>query len=66
MERLAQAIAKHKEKTAQEIVDTVLREVNQWSSGVHWDDKVLMVMKVTHDGTLNSVQRSMFPPSAQW
>ncbi|HEX7959739.1 MAG TPA: GAF domain-containing SpoIIE family protein phosphatase [Terriglobales bacterium] len=65
-ERLAQAVARNKEKSAQEIVDAVLREVNEWSNGVHWDDKVLMVLKVTHDGTLNSVQRSMFPPSGQW
>jgi serine phosphatase RsbU (regulator of sigma subunit) len=50
-ERLAEAIARHRTKTAQEIVDCVLEEVTQFSiGGINIDDKVLMVVKVTTDG----------------
>lgn len=49
-ERLAACVAKHRNKPAQVIVDAVLDEVNAWSiDGVHIDDKVLMVLKVTKD-----------------
>ena len=66
VERLAQAVAKYKERNAQEIVDSILQEVNEWCAGVYWDDKVLMVMKVMNDGTLQSGQSSMFPGAQQW
>ena len=66
VERLAQAVAKYKERNAQEIVDLILQEVNEWCAGVYWDDKVLMVMKVMNDGTLQSGQSSMFPSAQQW
>jgi len=64
-ERLAQAVARCKDRSAQEIVDAVLCEVNDWCEGVHWDDKVLMVMKVQQDGSLSSGQSSMFPAAEQ-
>jgi len=64
-ERLAQAVARYKDRSAQEIVDAILRDVNEWCEGVHWDDRVLMVMKVQQDGSLSSGQSSMFPAAAQ-
>ena len=57
-DRLAVAVLKDREKTAQGIVESVMAEVNQWCHGVHADDKVLMVMKVNSDGT---VGRSSLP-----
>ncbi|MGH9650332.1 MAG: PP2C family protein-serine/threonine phosphatase, partial [Terriglobales bacterium] len=50
VERLAAAVARHRSKSAQNIVDSVLEEVNQFAAGgTHVDDKVLMVMKVTRE-----------------
>ncbi len=50
-ERLAEAVARHRSKHAQEIVEAVLEEVTAFSvGGKNIDDKVLMVMKVTTDG----------------
>jgi sigma-B regulation protein RsbU (phosphoserine phosphatase) len=66
MERLAEAVTKYKDRSAQEIVDAILSEVNEWCDGVHRDDKVLMVMKVMQDGSLSSGQSSMFPAAVQW
>jgi phosphoserine phosphatase RsbU/P len=52
-ERLAAAVARHRDKPAKEIVEQVLLEVNEYSkNGHHIDDKVLMVMKVSADGKL--------------
>jgi phosphoserine phosphatase RsbU/P len=65
MERLAQAVARYKGGSAQEIVDAILREVNDWCNGVHWDDRVLMVVKVMQDGNLSSGQGSIFPAEPQ-
>jgi sigma-B regulation protein RsbU (phosphoserine phosphatase) len=49
-ERLAAAVARHRAKNAQDIVECVLEEVNRFATGgTHVDDKVLMVMKVTRD-----------------
>ena len=51
-ERLAEAVARHRTKTAQQIVDAVLEEVTAFSvGGKNIDDKVLMVVKVASDGT---------------
>ena len=51
--RLAAAIARNHHKSAQEIVDLVLTEVDEFSrGGTHVDDKVLMILKVAADGTL--------------
>lgn len=50
-ERLAEAIARHRTKSAQAIVEAVMDEVNAFSvGGINIDDKVLMVVKVTTDG----------------
>jgi len=47
-ERLAASIFKNRQKAAQEIVDSVLAEVGEFSrGGTHVDDKVLMVLKVS-------------------
>jgi sigma-B regulation protein RsbU (phosphoserine phosphatase) len=52
-DRLAACIAKHREKTPQEIVDIVLREVTDFSrGGTHVDDKVLMILKVNTNGNI--------------
>ena len=51
-DKLAASVLKHREKTAQEIIESVLAEVNLWCHGVQADDKVLMVMKVNTDGTI--------------
>lgn len=54
-ERLAACLARTRTKSAQEIVDVVLQEVNQFSrGGKHIDDKVLMVLKVNQDGTMST------------
>ena len=50
-ERLATCVSLNRHKPAQEIIDCVLRDVEEFSrGGVHIDDKVLMVMKVTEGG----------------
>ncbi len=54
-ERLAECVARHRTKSAQAIVDAVLSEVNEFSrSGTHIDDKVLMIMKVTQAGAVET------------
>jgi sigma-B regulation protein RsbU (phosphoserine phosphatase) len=51
-ERLAACVALHRNKPAQGIVESVLEEVTQFSiGGQNIDDKVLMVMKVTSEGS---------------
>jgi phosphoserine phosphatase RsbU/P len=53
-ERLAKCVSANASKSAQSIVDAVLKEVNEFSKGgSHVDDKVLMIMKVNSDGTLS-------------
>ena len=50
-ERLAAAVAKHRHKSSQQIVDAVFAEVTEFAhGGPHQDDKVLMVVKVTGSG----------------
>lgn len=54
-ERLAECVARHRNKPAQAIVDAVLAEVGEFSrSGTHVDDKVLMIMKVVNIGMLET------------
>ena len=54
-ERLAACVSKNRAKPAQGIVDAVLAEVATFSQdGKHVDDKVLMILKVNHDGSLQS------------
>ena len=50
-ERLAASIRKNRHRSAQEIVDSVLADVEEFSrGGTHVDDKVLMVLKVSDSG----------------
>jgi sigma-B regulation protein RsbU (phosphoserine phosphatase) len=54
-ERLAASILKNRHKPAQEIVDSVLADVDAFSrGGSHVDDKVLMVLKVSDSGQLSA------------
>ena len=61
-EKLAAAVLKHREKSAQGIIEAVLGEVNQWCHGVQADDKVLMVMKVNSDGSVTRSQSQLPKP----
>jgi sigma-B regulation protein RsbU (phosphoserine phosphatase) len=50
-ERLADCVSRNRHKTADEIIEAVHEEVNAFSfGGVHTDDKVLMLLKVTEGG----------------
>jgi sigma-B regulation protein RsbU (phosphoserine phosphatase) len=50
-ERLAECVSRNRYKQAQEIIDCVLSELEEFArGGVHIDDKVLMVMKVVEGG----------------
>jgi serine phosphatase RsbU (regulator of sigma subunit) len=54
IERLTDCVRRHLDKSAQAIVDAVLTEVAGYpSSSMSSDDKVVVVMKVTADGTVN-------------
>ena len=54
-ERLAASVFQHRNKSAQELVDSVLADVNAFSAtGTHVDDKVLMVLKVTGSGAVSA------------
>lgn len=61
-EKLAATVMKHRDKTAQSIVESVLAEVNQWCHGVQADDKVLMVMKVNSDGSITRSDSTLPKP----
>jgi phosphoserine phosphatase RsbU/P len=51
-EGMAASVARHRHKSAKEIVASVLAEVNEFArGGPHVDDKVLMIIKVTEGGT---------------
>jgi len=54
-DRLAKCVAKHRQKSADQIIEAVLAEVKEYSrEGVHIDDKVLMVLKVTKERNLET------------
>lgn len=54
-ERLAAAVARNRMKSAQGIVDAVLVEVNEFATNTKFaDDKVLMIMKVAEDGSMQT------------
>jgi phosphoserine phosphatase RsbU/P len=54
-EGMAASVARHRHKSAKEIVASVLAEVNEFArGGPHVDDKVLMIIKVTEGGTENA------------
>jgi serine phosphatase RsbU (regulator of sigma subunit) len=47
LERLEQAVAKHRQRNAQEIMKNVLSEVDEFSrGGTHEDDRVILILKV--------------------
>jgi sigma-B regulation protein RsbU (phosphoserine phosphatase) len=49
--RMADCVSRHRQLSAEAIVNAVLREVYEFSlGGVHSDDRVLMVLKVTEGG----------------
>jgi serine phosphatase RsbU (regulator of sigma subunit) len=51
VERLAACVAKNRNKTAAQIVDSVMADVREFSRGiVQSDDRVLIVLKVANDG----------------
>ncbi|MGI9101181.1 MAG: PP2C family protein-serine/threonine phosphatase [Terriglobales bacterium] len=50
-ERLADCVSRNRHKNAEAIVDAVHEELNSFSlGGIHIDDKVLMILKVTEGG----------------
>jgi phosphoserine phosphatase RsbU/P len=54
-ERLVAGILKNRHKPAQEMVDCILADVEEFSrGGTHMDDKVLMVLKVSDRGVLSA------------
>jgi sigma-B regulation protein RsbU (phosphoserine phosphatase) len=56
-EGMAASVARHRHLPAKEIVANVLAEVNEFArGGPHVDDKVLMIIKVTEGGTLESAR----------
>ena len=62
-ERLAEAVAKLRTRPAQHIVDTVLKEVDEYSKGgQNIDDKVLMVLKVTADAAQETQKIAPYAP----
>lgn len=61
-ERLAAAVTHVQQRPAQEIVDHVMREVRDFGTGEHVDDKVLLVVKVTSDAAGSSGKM----PAAIW
>jgi sigma-B regulation protein RsbU (phosphoserine phosphatase) len=62
-ERLAHAVANLRTKSAAHIVDTVLQQVDTFSKGgLNIDDKVLMVVKVTADPTMETGKIAPWQP----
>jgi sigma-B regulation protein RsbU (phosphoserine phosphatase) len=62
VERLAACVARHRGKSAHAIVVAVIAEVNEFSkNGTHIDDKVLMVMKITKAGAVDSAKSPAKP-----
>ena len=56
-ERVAACVAKHRHKSAEQIIEAVLADVKDYSSeGVHIDDRVLMVLKVTKDHKIEAAK----------
>ncbi len=54
---VAAAVAKHRHRNAQQIVEAVLDEVREFAKGSrHLDDRVLMVVKVTGDGKMEQAR----------
>lgn len=63
-ERLAECVSRNRNRAAQEIIDCVLTELEEFArGGVHIDDKVLMVMKVVEGGVDSAKIRIPHDPS---
>ena len=63
-ERLAECVSRNRTRPAQEIIDCVLTELEEFArGGVHIDDKVLMVMKVVEGGVDTAKIRIAHDPS---
>ncbi len=57
-ERLAECVSRHRHQAAEQIVAAVHQDVNTFSfGGVHTDDKVLMLLKVTEGGVDSAMLR---------
>ena len=53
--RLSACVSAHRHKSADQIVEAVLADVRSYAkAGVHVDDKVLMVLKITKNRTIES------------
>ena len=61
-EKLAASVLRHRDKSAQGIIESVLSEVNHWCHGVQADDKVLLVMKVNSDGSVSRSDSALPKP----
>jgi phosphoserine phosphatase RsbU/P len=56
-ERLADCVSRNRHKTAEQIIEAVLEEVRAYAvGGLHVDDKVLMVLKVTKDRGIDTAR----------
>ncbi|MGZ4787433.1 MAG: SpoIIE family protein phosphatase [Terriglobales bacterium] len=56
-ERVAACVAKNRHKSAEQIIEAVLAEVKDYSrDGVHIDDRVLMVLKVTKEHKIEAAK----------
>ena len=63
-ERLAECVSRNRHRPAQEIIDCVLTELEEFArGGVHIDDKVLMVMKVVEGGIDTAKIKIMHDPA---
>lgn len=65
-ERLGQCVSRNREKSAEQIIQCVLTELEEFArGGVHIDDKVLMVLKVTDGGMDTATNRRVFDDAAK-
>ena len=62
-ERVAACVARNRHKSAEQIIEAVLAEVKESSTdGVHVDDKVLMVLKVTKEKQMETAKTAKTKP----
>ena len=55
--RLSACVAAHREKPAEQIVEAVLADVRAYAkAGLHLDDKVLMILKITKGQTFDAAK----------
>jgi len=61
-ERVAECVSRNRHKTADQIIEALLAEVKEYSKeGIHIDDKVLMVLKVTKDRSIETAKSGSKP-----